>query len=91
MNRKAVLFNDVVEMLGAMDVGFQDEKTSLDFVLTLTNIVWYLSPFYPDFVNRSAHIPQELMKFNNVRDHRDMHIRKPMVSILYDPFFDIAY
>jgi hypothetical protein len=66
-----------------MDIGFPDEHKALHITMTLVNCVWYLSPFFKEFESRSAHIPIQLQEFDNVRDYKDMHLRKPVVSNVF--------
>lgn len=59
------MFNDLVDFLSNIKVGFLSSQETLanSFLSKFCDILWYLDPFHQKFADRGYRVPEKLEKF----------------------------
>lgn len=75
------LFNDLVDFLSNIKVGFLSSQETLanGFLSKFCDILWYLDPFHQKFADRGYRVPEKLEKFTGYRDWKKQHKQQPRV------------
>ena len=77
------MFNDVVDMLGAMNIGWTPDivgSVGENCVKVLVSSLWYIDPCRKQFVERSIHLPPVLDPFEGYNDWKTKKEKKPQLS-----------
>ena len=77
------MFNDVVDMLGAMNIGWTPDlvgSVGENCVKVIVSALWYIDPCRKQFVERCIHLPSVLDPFEGYNDWKAKKEKKPQLS-----------
>lgn len=77
------MFNDVVDLLGAMNIGWTPDvvgSVGENCIKVLVSSLWYIDPCRKQFVERSIHLPPVLDPFEGYNDWKAKKEKKPQLS-----------
>lgn len=76
------MFNDVVDMLGAMNIGWTPDivgSVGENCIKVLVSSLWYIDPCRKQFVERSIHLPPVLDPFEGYNNWKAKKEKKPQL------------
>ena len=77
------MFNDFIDLLGAMNIGWTPDLVSSvgeKCVKVIVSALWYIDTCRKQFVERSIHLPTVLDRFQGYIDWKAKKQKKPQLS-----------
>ena len=77
------MFNDFIDLLGAMNIGWTPDLVNSvgeKCVKVIVSALWYTDPCRKQFIKRSIHLPTALDQFQGYNDWKAKKQKKPQLS-----------
>ena len=79
------MFNDFIDLLGAMNIGWTPDIVSSvgeKCVKVIVSALWYIDPCRKQFIERSIHLPVVLDQFQGYNDWKDKEQKNPSFLLM---------